>query len=105
MNSLEKNILDTFKSLLTKKVKLHYLVLFGSRARGDADPYSDMDVLVVVDELTKKVEDYISDCAWEACFKHGIVMVPIVFSIDEWDRGPERSSLLAKAVRSEGIFI
>ena len=105
MDSLEKSILDTFKSLLIKRVKLHYLVLFGSRARGDADPDSDMDVLVVVDELTKKVEDYISDCAWESCFKHGIVMIPIVFSTDEWDRGPERSSLLAEAVRSEGVPI
>ena len=105
MNSFEKDVLDTFKSLLTKRVRLQYLVLFGSRARGDADPDSDMDVLVVVDELTKEVEDYISDCAWEACFKHGIVMVPVVFSTDEWDRGPERSSLLAEAIREEGIFI
>jgi len=105
MNSLEKNVLDTFKLLLIKRIKLHYLVLFGSRARGDADQDSDMDVLVVVDELTKKVENYISDCAWEACFEHGIVMVPIVFSADEWNSGPERSSLLAEAVKLEGISI
>ena len=105
MTSLEKNILDKFKLLLMKRVKLHYLVLFGSRARGDAEPDSDMDVLVVVDELTKEVEDYISDCAWEASFKHGIVMVSIVFSINERDRSPERSSLLAEAIREEGIFI
>lgn len=105
MNSLEKNILDTFKLLLIKRIKLHSLVLFGSRARGDADPDSDMDVLVVVDELTKEVEDYITDCAWEACFSHGIIMVPIVFSTDEWDRGPENSSLLADVLRSEGILI
>ena len=105
MTSLEKNILDKFKLLLMKRVKLHYLVLFGSRARGDAEPDSDMDVLVVVDELTKEVEDYISDCAWEASFKHGIVMVPIIFSINEWDRSPERRSLLAEAIREEGIFI
>ena len=105
MNSLEKHILDTFKTLLVKKVKLHYLILFGSRARGDADPDSDMDVLVVVDELTKEVEDYISDCAWEASFEHGIVMVPIVFSTNEWEHSPERSSLLADAIRAEGIVI
>ena len=105
MNALEKNILDTFKLLLSKRIKLHSLALFGSRARGDADPDSDIDVLVVVDEVTKEVEDYISDCAWDACFKYGIIMVPIVFTTDEWDRGPERSSLLAEAVRSEGIFI
>jgi predicted nucleotidyltransferase len=105
MNPLEEHILDKFKVLLMKRINLNYLILFGSRARGDADPDSDMDVLVVVDELSKEVEDYISDCAWEASVKHGIVMVPIVFSIHEWERSPERSSLLADAVRAEGIFI
>jgi hypothetical protein len=105
MNPLEEHILDKFKVLLMKRINLNYLILFGSRARGDADPDSDMDVLVVVDELSKEVEDYISDCAWEASFKQGIVMVPIVFSTNEWERSPERSSLLADAVRAEGIFI
>jgi predicted nucleotidyltransferase len=37
--------------------------LFGSRARGDADPDSDMDVLVIVDDLSPELEDYISECA------------------------------------------
>jgi hypothetical protein len=34
MDLREKHILDTFKVLLVKRIKLHYLVLFGSRARG-----------------------------------------------------------------------
>lgn len=31
--------------------KIHSVVLFGSRARGDNAPYSDVDVLVVADSL------------------------------------------------------
>jgi len=54
MNITEKSILDKFKSLLLKKIKLYKLFLFGSRAREDADPDSDMDVMVIVDDqLTK----------------------------------------------------
>ncbi|OEU77488.1 MAG: hypothetical protein BA864_09895 [Desulfuromonadales bacterium C00003093] len=59
---------------------------------GDADPDSDMDVLVVVDHLTGELEDYISECAWQAGFEHGIVLVPVVFSRNEWENGPERYS-------------
>ena len=103
MTSLEKNILDKFKLLLMKRVKLHYLVLFGSRARGDAEPDSDMDVLVIVNEISPELEDYVSECAWEAGFKHGIVIVPVVFTRDEWENGPERYSLLAEAIRAEGV--
>ncbi|MDP4812355.1 MAG: nucleotidyltransferase domain-containing protein, partial [Saprospiraceae bacterium] len=48
--------------------------LFGSRARGDAELDSDMDVIVIVDDLAEKDEDYISECAWEAGFESGIVV-------------------------------
>jgi predicted nucleotidyltransferase len=105
VNSIEKTILEKFKTLLLKRVKLHALVLFGSRAKGNAETYSDMDVLVVVDDLTREVEDYISDCAWEAGFETGIVVVPVVFSRNEWESGPERYSLLAEAVKTEGVYI
>ena len=38
-------------------------------------------------------------------FEHGIVVVPIVFTKDEWEKGPERYSLLAQAVEKEGVPI
>ncbi len=103
MNPVEKKIIDTFLLLIKKKLSIHRVELFGSRARGDADPDSDMDVLAIVDDITPELEDYISECAWEAGFKHGIVLVPVVFTRDEWENGLERYSLLAEAIRAEGI--
>src|SRR3972149_12292234 len=106
MNTLEKTVLDKFKSLLLKQVSLYNLTLFGSRARGDADPYSDMDVVVILEDTSNDQDsDFVSDCAWEAGFEYGIVIVPVVFSRDEWENSPERYSLLAKAVEMEGILL
>ena len=105
MENREKLVLNKLKGLLLKKIGLNSLVLFGSRARGDADQYSDMDVLVVVDRLDKTIEDYISDCAWEEGFEEGIVIVPIIFTKDEWEKGLERFSPVAQAIRSEGVFL
>ena len=62
-----------------------------------------MDVLVVVNDLSPELEDYISECAWEAGFEYGIVPVPVVFTRDEWENGPERYALLAEAIKAEGI--
>ena len=106
MNALERTILIRFRELLSRRLQLHKLALFGSRARGDADPYSDLDVLVVMQGgVDREVRDYVSDCAWEAGFEHGVVVVPVVFSGEEWEKGPERHSLLAQAVETEGVFL
>lgn len=107
MTLMEKEILDNFKSLLTKRLNSVKLILFGSRARGNAEPlFSDMDVLVVINnDSSEKDFDYVSDCAWEAGFSHGIVIVPVVFTKNEWENSPEKYSLLARAVETEGVTI
>jgi len=104
MTSLERTILDRFKRLVLARLPLHQMVLFGSRARGDADPDSDMDVLVVLeDSAPPQAGEIVSDCAWEAGFEHGIVVVPVTVSRKEWEEGPERYSLLALAVEADGV--
>lgn len=106
MSPVEREILDHFKALVQQRVPLHQMILFGSRARGDADPDSDMDVLVVTrDPWDWDQREYISHCSWEAGFDEGIIVVPVVVSRDEWENGPERSSLLAMAVRAEGVSV
>jgi len=104
MSSTEKTILRRFRELLSRRLVIHQLTLLGSRARGDSSRESDMDLLLVVDgPVDNVVEDFVSDCAWEAGFEHGIVLVPITFSREQWENGPERFSLLAQAVRAEGV--
>ena len=65
MNVTEQKILDRFKRLLEKRLQVNQIILFGSRARGDADSDSDMDLLVILDNITEDAEEYVSECAWE----------------------------------------
>jgi uncharacterized protein len=103
MNTTERNVIEAFRRLLAKKLHVDQIVLFGSRARGDAAPDSDMDILVIVDKPTEDIEEYVSSCAWEAGFEYGMVIVPVVYSKEEWEAGPDRFSLLARAIEMEGI--
>lgn len=106
MLPIEKTILDKFKALLAERVKVYKLILFGSRARGDAGSSSDMDVLVILDgSPSEKDFDIVSDCAWTAGFEYGIVVVPVVYSRNEWENSPERYSLLAHAIEKDGVLI
>lgn len=104
MNQTEETILRRFRNLLTKRLRLGGLILFGSRARGDAEPLSDLDVIVILEGMVSDADrDYVSECAWEAGFDSGIVVVPVVFSRQEWETGPESRSLLVQAVKAEGV--
>ena len=60
---LEREIktVEKFKALVSMRVKVHEVRVFGSRARGDATEESDLDVLVVVDYLDHSIEKYISE--------------------------------------------
>jgi len=104
MNALEKGILEDFKRRVAERLPLARMVLFGSRARGDDDPDSDMDVLVVLDcPADWSARRIVSDCAWEASVCKGIILTPLSVCRSEWEDGPESVSLLAVAVRREGI--
>jgi len=106
MDDRDRDLLRKLKERLQERLKLHQIILFGSRARGDADPESDMDVLVVLDEpVSRQSRQVVSDSAWETGFDAGIVVVPVVVSRGNWENGPDRASLLAMAVREEGIPI
>jgi DNA polymerase sigma len=106
MQAIERQILDRFKDLLKERLTQHQIIMFGSRARGDAEPYSDLDVIVIIDGmLDEATREWVSDCAWEAGYVQGLIIVPVIFSRTQWEQGPERHSLQAQAVASEGIPI
>jgi predicted nucleotidyltransferase len=105
-NQQDRFVLERFKHLLQEReVPFSRLVLFGSRARGDADAESDYDVLVVVERLDRHIRMTVSRCAWEAGFEDCLLIVPVVVTKDEVEHSPFRSSLLMQAIRDEGVMI
>ena len=69
MDDLEKKVVQRFHTLIARGFPDAQLTLFGSRARHDANPDSDMDILIVLetDDLPH-ARRFVSDCAWEAGF-------------------------------------
>src|SRR3972149_9209314 len=98
MNDKDLEIVERFKELLSRKVKIHELKVYGSRARGDSSPESDLDLLVVVEQLDFSIEKYISDCAWEAGFPEDVIVMPVAISLDTLRNSPIRESVFIKNV-------
>ncbi|MEO0079365.1 MAG: nucleotidyltransferase domain-containing protein [candidate division WOR-3 bacterium] len=99
-------ILQKLKARVSERLPLSRVVLFGSRARGDSTPDSDLDVLVVLDgPVSRESERYIRFVAWELSYEHGVVIFPLVVARTEWEEGLLSVSSLALAVREEGVEV
>lgn len=78
--------------------------LFGSRARGDAGPDSDVDVAVVVAGLTDHERARAIDLALSAWREVGGQRIsPAVWSDEEWEDLLRRERRIALDVAREGI--
>ena len=99
----DKLIAEEFKEKLAQVATVLDFRVFGSRARGDNAPESDLDVFLEIRESEKKVLEKISDVAWEVGFSHYTVITPIIFTQDEIENTPLRSSPLVKVIQEEGI--
>lgn len=103
MTEKDFSIASDLKKRLASTVSLVDFRVFGSRARGDADEYSDMDVFVEVERLDKGLKERILDIAWEVGFENFMVIAPLIFSRDELENSALRSSPIVKAINSEGV--
>ncbi|MDO8444557.1 MAG: nucleotidyltransferase domain-containing protein [Deltaproteobacteria bacterium] len=93
------------KKRLSEVAKLVDFKVFGSRARGNADEYSDMDVFLEVESLNKSLKDRISDIAWEVGFENYIVISTLIFTRDEIENSPLRASPILHNIAEEGVTV
>lgn len=60
------------------------IVLYGSRARGDASPGSDYDMLLVVAERSPEARAVVLDIEREILDHHGELVASLIRSENEW---------------------
>lgn len=78
-------------------------MLFGSQARGDSGPDSDIDILIIVDEESWPLRDAVSAIAARVSLEYGVLIGPRLIGQERWQRmGRERFSLHEHVTR-EGI--
>lgn len=102
-SSEERQVIEEFVSLVrdTFKDRVRRIILYGSRARGDADEESDYDFLVLLEPWSKQDQEILRELAHEI-FKRYYAVI-FARAIKESDFCEDRYFYFYENVCEEGI--
>jgi predicted nucleotidyltransferase len=101
-------LLVEYKRRLTEHLgeRVVGMQLFGSYARGEAGPESDVDVAVILDRIEGHADRVLPmELAGDLLVEHGMVILPIVLSAADLEMLRRREDLLARNLDEEGIAL
>ena len=82
------------------------LILFGSQARGHADPESDVDVLVLVEEhISSETQKAIHGAIYEVSLDFDVVISAIILTKPQWDSPVSAVLPLHQNIEREGVRV
>ena len=93
-------IAKQFKQIIEKKYNILDMKLFGSSARGDYSKSSDIDIMVKLPTVNRKIEEDLFNIAYDLELEHDCLIDVIVFS-----EGMESNIPLYQNIVKEGISI
>ena len=105
LSANEHQAVTSFLELLQKRYPEHVLrtTLFGSKARGDSRPWSDIDILIIVDRDDWQLSHAISTLAADVSLEYDVLIGPRVIGQERWELMKQHRFGLYRNIVAEGI--
>lgn len=101
----EKVALRECVSRLTRRLDggMVKVYLFGSRARGDFTPDSDMDLLIVLETDDWDTKDEVRFIAADVSLEHDVLLNTHILSRMRWEKMARQRATLWREVQRDGV--
>ncbi len=102
----EKVLLERCRDAIFKVEPSAELILYGSRARGDAHEYSDYDLIILIDgEVSLEKENFICHQLYPVELEMGEIVTAFVYSRSKWNSPLYREMPFHKNVEKDGVVL
>lgn len=107
LTSEEQTWLDTFRQALAKQLPdlIEEIIIFGSKARGDAGPDSDLDLLVILREGGRDRKREVRHIGHHLAAVSEVVPSIMVYTREEWTLRKQSDSPFYQAVMRDGVHV
>lgn len=105
LSTNENKALTDFRKALVRDFGAIDVRLFGSRARGEGDKESDLDVFIVLPIINWELEKKIYGLSFDISLDYGVLISPILYSQVDIENPSIQISPLYKTVQREGLKI
>ena len=100
----DRRAVQAAAAILRERFRAERVVLFGSKARGDDDAESDIDLLVLTEQpLTDAEKTRVTDALFDLQLELEVVISILVVPTEEWQHGSYQVLPIRQEIEREGV--
>ena len=102
----EREGIEAAVERLKREFPVDKIVLFGSKARGDFDEHSDIDLLLITSRpLHWKEEKAVIDALFDIGMEYDVIFSPLFASSEEWEGALFKKFPIYKEIIRDGAIV
>ena len=98
---LIKNFIKDSKQILKENLVSGYL--FGSYARNQQTPESDIDILLIVKEFNSRIRNEMSSLSADYSLEKDVIISPIIKDLEVWEKNRKYETHFYQEIIRDGI--